>query len=573
MYFRIKVPKRSRTRRGPQYVSASTQGITIAFSGPTKSSVAAGLTPSSPGCVSGLQSTVCSLVYKLKPGKYAATIVTYDAVSCTTSCTIPPGAKALSTAQSVPFTVKAGAANKIDLILSAIPAAYSLVPMTSDSVINAGHGIDLLGTALHKIAVEALDPDGNVIFGAGSPTYTVSQTAGSLAVTLGQPAAASPNVFTVAPPAAYSASTATVAVTASYAGQATDGCAQTGAVCTTSIVFDMKELLAVASTFGNTVDIFSVGDTQPYASISFGVAHPTAVTFDASGDLLVANCLQGCTNTTSVDNIAVFAPPYSGVPAFVTTGVYGPQSLLISAGGNLFVGNCLSCRLGGTDSVTEYAPPFTNGSTPIATANNGVADPVSLALDPSGNLWVADCASCSGLSGDSVTSYASPYTGAPTHTLFRNVNVPVSIAVDASANVFVANQGGTPNVTGFVAPLYTDSSNPAVMTTITSIAGYTLGGPVAVSASGSNVFIADNGGALLECGPPFAIGGGSPNCGSNAIAATSGLTTPNSMVLDTSQNAFVGDGSTGFVVELPPPYSTNTNLNPSNTPNAMAVLP
>jgi hypothetical protein len=51
----------------------------------------------------------------------------------------------------------------------------------------------------------------------------------------------------------------------------TNGCTQTGAVCSTSVVFDMKALLVVAQS-GSTVDIFVVGQSTPYATLSFGAA-------------------------------------------------------------------------------------------------------------------------------------------------------------------------------------------------------------------------------------------------------------------------------------------------------------
>lgn len=573
--FRITIPKRHRARR-PSFVSPSTQGMTIAITGPVKANVVAGLTPSSPGCTSGLASTVCRLTYKLKPGKYTATIVTYDAVSCTTTCTIPPGAKRLSAAQRVAFKVVAGDANAINVILAAVVASLKILPSSSNSVLNAAHGIDLLGTAARSLIVEAFDADSNAIVGSGAPVLSVAQTSGTLPLKIVKPSSSSPNVFSVTPPAAYSANTATLTVTASFAGQSTNGCAQAGAICKASAVFDMKELLAVASTSGNGVDVFAVGETSPYATIAFGVAHPTAVAFDAAGELLVANCLQGCANTTSIDSVAIFSPPYSGVPTFITDGVYGPQSMLLSSSGDLFVGNCVSCRLGGTDSVSEYAPPFGTGSAPIATASNGIADPIGMALDAAGNLWVASCATCAGLTGDSVTSYAKPYTGAPTHTLFRNVAAPSSIAIDTSGNVFVANTGGTPNVTDFIAPSYTDSSNPAVMTTIGTVGTYTLTNPTAVLASGTTLFIADNNGGageLLRCGPPFALGGASPNC-TSALDVAGGIDAPNALLLDAAGNAFVANGGTSNVAQLSAPsFSTFTTLTPGNTPNAMAILP
>lgn len=571
--FRIVIPK-TRFGRGKhaRYISPSTQGITISLSGGTKLSVTAGLTPTSPGCTSGLSSTVCSLSYNLKPGRYKASLVTYDAVSCIPRCTIPAGAKRLSAAQSVAFTVAAGMPNSISLILSAVPAALSVLPVTSASVLNASQGIDLLGTSSHALVVQATDGDGNVIFGAGAPTYTVSQTGGTLALTLKQPSAASPNEFTVSPPAAYSANTATVTVHASYAGQATNGCAQPGAVCSISRTFDMKELVAVTS--GNSVGLFELGSTTPYATLSFGIANPTAIAFDRSANLIVANCLQGCSGTSSVDNIAIFAPPYTGVPAFLSNGVYAPQALALDAAGDLFVANCPSCRLVGTsDNITMYKPPFSNGSAPSVTVTNGIEHPVGLSIDTHNDLWVANCYTCSSLSGDTVTSYASPYTGSPTHVLLHDVSVPSSIALDGSNNLFVANRG-TSSVAVYAAPSYTDSFTPTVTVIGTTYNGGNLANPTWLATSGSDVWIADSGsgaGAVLRCGPPFQTA--APNCGSDVLTVQSSVNNPQFIALDGAGNLFVlNAGTPNVTTYAPPTFATATALTIGN-PSTLAILP
>ena len=73
--------------------------------------------------------------------------------------------------------------------------------------------------------------------------------------------------------------------------------------------------------------------------------------------------------------MTVYAPPYSGAPiATIANGINDPLSLTLDKSGNLFVANH------GTNSVTEYAAPYTGG--PVATITNGVLDPVSLATFP-----------------------------------------------------------------------------------------------------------------------------------------------------------------------------------------------
>ena len=73
-----------------------------------------------------------------------------------------------------------------------------------------------------------------------------------------------------------------------------------------------------------------------------------------------------------------------------------------SPGLKLFVGNWNG------STITEYASPYTGA--PIATNSNGLQGPISLAFDPSGDLFVAN-------SNTTITEYAAPYTGAPVATI------------------------------------------------------------------------------------------------------------------------------------------------------------
>ena len=81
--------------------------------------------------------------------------------------------------------------------------------------------------------------------------------------------------------------------------------------------------------------------------------------------------------------------------------------------GNLFVAN------NSGNNITEYAPPYTGA--PIATISNSVDAPFDLAFNASSNLFVANF-------NNTVTEYAPPYTGAPIATISNSVNVPLGVA-------------------------------------------------------------------------------------------------------------------------------------------------
>ena len=536
-----RAPHRSRGLRG-RFVSPATQALTISTTGPTQLSETVAVTPSSPNCSSTLAGTTCSIPLQVAPGSYTVTIVALDAVP-------PAPTHTLSAAQSIPMTVSTGAVNSVNLTLSGVPAQIVVAPGSRLSLRNVNGGIDLLGTGSRPLLVEALDAGGNIIVGPGSPSFTVAQTSGALGVTIVQPLAASPNTFFVTPPSALSAATATLAATASFAGQATDGCApQYGGVCSASVTLSMHELLA---TLGfNTVVVFEVGASVPLATVSAGVGtNVGAIAFDPGGDLLVANCYAGCGNGNSADVVAVYAPPYTGVPAMMATGIQAPRGMGFDSNGNLFVSECGSCVLGVGDSVVEYAPPFTAASAPLGTTTIAVNRPTVLAFDASNDMFVAN--------QGNVREYVPPYTGNPVATI--GGNTPTGVAVDKNANLFIAFQNT--QVVDVAVPPY--SAVHAIMAN-----GVKL--PIGLGLDGSgNLFVANgSGNTVSEFTPPYT------NLSSPAVSISSGISGPNAIVVDATGNVFVGNGNSGQITQYVSPYTgAPAFLNPQTTPNQLAILP
>lgn len=412
---RIKIPKKRHHHRHPighRFVSPATQSMTVAITGASALSETVNLTPTSNGCTSTLASTLCQLSIALAPGSYTATITTYDGLNGT--------GNALSTAQSIAFTVVAGSSNAIAITLSGIPAQIVVLPDSATSS-NAGNGfINLLGFGASKLMVEALDADGNVILGPGAPSFTVKRGTG-FGTTITGPTGYG-NTFTVKPTGtAYSSGRSTLIVTATYGSSVTNACTQTGAVCTGYASLHMQQLLAVLG--GGSVAIFGAasgatggGNTTPLQTIS-GLSSPTAIAFDLFGNLYVAQS----------SGVAIYAPPYISSSGSITSGVSSPTALAADTNGTLYVAN------GGANTVTKYATPKP-ASTPTVSIANGVNGPVALALDSSNNLFVANS------TGSSVTEYASSYTsGSPTATITSSVTAPNAIGLDSGGDLFVSN--------------------------------------------------------------------------------------------------------------------------------------
>ena len=115
-------------------------------------------------------------------------------------------------------------------------------------------------------------------------------------------------------------------------------------------------------------------------------------------------------------------------------GLNVPNALAIDASGNVWIANCGSalCATNGVGSVTELA---NTGALIGSTSAGGINVPYALAIDLSGNAWVAN------YGGNSITELntslapiAAAYTGG-------GLSQPNSIAIDNAGNAWLTNAG------------------------------------------------------------------------------------------------------------------------------------
>jgi hypothetical protein len=473
LVLRIKIPKERKhaAGRAPKYVSPATLSMVVAIAGPTAVNQTVNLTPTSSGCTSTLTNTLCQLSVALAAGSYTATITTYDALN--------GAGNRLSAAQAVPFTVVAGTGNTVALTLSGVPSQILVVPGSSYAQTNAAGGIDMFGTAPNRIIVEALDADGNIISGAGSPAFVVNVAFGALAVSLTQPTAATPNAFYVTPPAAYSNRSATLSIQAAFNSAQTDGCAQPGANCFANVKVDMLQLVAGISS--TAAAVYQDGQSTPFAVIS-PLAGVSAVAFDPAGNLYVSGG----------SGIAVYAPPYTSL-SYALGGLANPRVLHFDHSGNLFVAQCPTCVGSGTDSVVEYLAPVSSASTVAGTIVSGIAQPSAIADDGSGNIFVANVTGNGGIG--SVTQYAS--NGTLIATITNTVAAPNALAYDSAIPaIYVSNPGAS--VEAYTSP-YNGAAPSGFSLPASGAPGFCGGGTVinkpvalAVNASANRIAVANS---------------------------------------------------------------------------------
>jgi len=222
---------------------------------------------------------------------------------------------------------------------------------------------------------------------------------------------------------------------------------------------------------GVIVAIFAVmgcsqgGNASDGGAIDAGVSDAGALDAGTTTDGGGLAAAAGVYITNSGDSsIRVFAKNATGnvaplrVLAGANTGLSLPIGMAFDPQGNLYVAN----RTGA--GVTVYAPNATGNASPLRTLSDpqlGAAQ--TLAIGPTGEVWVAACPNC-GQSGGGVTGLfhfpagatASDRSIAGATTLLQN---PAGVALDASGNVIVADAFGgvvsafAADASGDVAPI------------------------------------------------------------------------------------------------------------------------
>jgi hypothetical protein len=164
---------------------------------------------------------------------------------------------------------------------------------------------------------------------------------------------------------------------------------------------------------------------------------------------------------------AVFQPTLSTAPAnwligihHVGGGLAQPTGVALDATGNVWVANA-------ANSVSEFTPTGAALSPTAGYTSGSLSSPSAIAIDLSGNAWVAN-------KTGSVTRIA-PLGASATNFTAGGFNLPSSIAIDGSGNVWVANSGNG-SVSGLT------SSGAAIAGTPFSGAGITAPTAIAVSA-------------------------------------------------------------------------------------------
>jgi sugar lactone lactonase YvrE len=315
------------------------------------------------------------------------------------------------------------------------------------------------------------------------------------------------------------------------------------------------------------------GDGGPATNATLN--YPASVAVDAAGNLFIADYDNDRIRKVGTNGI-IETVAGGGLSQVVTNGgdggpaasaeLYEPLSVVVDAFGNLFIADAGDERIRKVDTRGIITTVAGNGTAAYsgdggAATNAGLDSPGGVAVDASGNLYIADYNNqrirkvdtngiISTFAGDGTAAFSGD--GGPATN--AEVNYPEGVAVDASGNLFIADtyndrirkvdtNGIISTVAGQTAYGFSGDGGPATN------AGLNLPSSVAADASG-NLFIADydnnrvrevlfNG--VIETVAGSGLIGAVPNGGDGGAAIGAELVNPNDAVADASGNVFIAD--------------------------------
>jgi uncharacterized protein (TIGR03437 family) len=290
---------------------------------------------------------------------------------------------------------------------------------------------------------------------------------------------------------------------------------------------------------------------------------PLGIASDNSGNLFVADSQNGVVRTVKNGAIASVGGGTLAIPRGVAT----------DAAGNAYVADAQDNRVRriGTDgTVTTYAGNGTNGFTGDGgpAVNAELSAPAAVALDAAGNLYIADLGnlrirkvSADGNISTVAGNGAEGYSGDGGAALNASLNTPLGVAVDPSGNLYIADSashvirkvtldGNINTIAGTGAPGFTGDGGPAASAQITSPSG------IAADPFG-NIFFVDGTTHIREINAAGAIntiaGNGSLGySGDGGMANLAELNSPAAVGADATGNLYVADTANNAIRVLQP---------------------
>jgi large repetitive protein len=204
-----------------------------------------------------------------------------------------------------------------------------------------------------------------------------------------------------------------------------------------------------------------------------------------------------------------------------------PYGLAVDGSGDVFVADTGNNAV---DEVVAVGGKVSSGST-VNTVSSVFNQPYGVAVDGSGDVFVADTENSAVREIVAVGGQVSP--SSTVNTVGSGFSVPTGVAVDSLGDVFVADFGNTA-----VKEIVAVNGQVSSTSTVISVgSGFTEPTGVAVDAAG-DVFVADSGSTAVE---EIVAVNGQVSAGSTVKPVGNGFSEPFSVAVDAAGDVFVAD--------------------------------
>ena len=197
------------------------------------------------------------------------------------------------------------------------------------------------------------------------------------------------------------------------------------------------------------------GDGGP--AVGAELNDPFSAAVDAAGNLFIADAANNCIRKVATNGL-ISTVAGSGIAGYAGDGgpatnaqLWFPYGVAVDGSGNLFIADWFSCRVRkvGTNGIISTVA---GNGTPGYSGDGGAAAeaqlqyPYGVAVDGSGNLFIADSSNnvvrevgISGLITTAAGNGTAGYAGDGGPATSAELSFPTGLAVDASGNLFIAD--------------------------------------------------------------------------------------------------------------------------------------
>ena len=228
-----------------------------------------------------------------------------------------------------------------------------------------------------------------------------------------------------------------------------------------------------------------------------------------------------------------------------------PTRVLVTSSGNLYIADGLNHRIrmisnGTITTVAGNGTAGYAGDGKSATAAE-LNDPTGIALDSSGNLYIADSSNSvvRKVSGGNISTFAGNHTAGPAISgmvalaITAQLSDPVAVAVDSSGNVFIADAGNNvirKVVSGNIYTVVGGASTPLQLNHPDGLAIDSKNALYIADTADRRIIRFHNGVVTV-----FAGNGTADSSGDNGPAIQAGLGDPVGVGVDSADNVYITD--------------------------------